>query len=309
VRVNVIILNYNGEVLIPECLPSVIAAKKASRYQVRITVIDNESTDSSLEVLDGFAPDIDIVRSPNRVFCSYNEVVRAQEEEVAILLNNDMKVDSGFIDPMVKVFEENGDAFQVAPKCFDFSGKALEGGRSRGFIRFGWFGAMARYPGWEDDVDRSDITFQSGFGAVRRDRFLELEGYDSLYLPGRLEDSDLGLRAWRKGWKSYYQPLSVVYHKGGESFRKEFGVKGVSEIDSRNSLMFFWKNIRDLGFLAQHVLFLPLRLLLWVFRGEFSAIKGFFSAFRRIGDVRKARAHEGKIRYELTDRKVFDMFR
>ncbi|MFH1665267.1 MAG: glycosyltransferase family 2 protein [Candidatus Omnitrophota bacterium] len=308
-KVNIIVLNYNGETLVPECIPSIIAAKHASQYQVNITVIDNESTDRSLEALGRFGSEIKVVKHKNEVFCSYYDIVKDQPEEIAVLLNNDMKVDPGFIDPMVKVFESKEDAFLAAPKCYNYDGTALEGGRSKGFIKFGWFGALARYPGWEEELDRPDHTFQSGFGAVRKDRFLALGGYPRLYLPGRLEDSDICFRAWKRGWACYYEPASVVYHKGGESFKKAFGVKGISAIDSRNSLLFFWKNISYWKYWLMHVLFLPLRLARWAARGETGAVKGCFEAFTRIPDVLKARAAEKKTRCARSDREIFGMFR
>lgn len=308
-KVNVIILNYNGEKLLPQCLPSIIEARGASKYKVNITVIDNESTDKSLEVLACYGGAIDVVSLSNRVFCSYNKVVSHQNEEIAVLLNNDIRVDKGFIDPMVKVFEQNADAFMVAPKCFDFTGEKLEGGRSKGFIKLGWFGAMARFRGWEKEVDEFGYTFQSGFGAVRRDRFLELGGYEDLYLPGRLEDSDLCFRAWKKGWRSYYQPKSAVYHLGGASFKEKFGKSGISTIDSRNSALFFWKNISDPLYWLGHFIFTPARVLWWLCRGDVPAVKGLLEAFSSLDAVMKKRGREKNAGYKLSDREVFGMFK
>ena len=295
--------------MIPECLPSVIESKSSALNEARITVIDNNSTDSSLDILRGFKGDIDIIKSPNRVFCSYNDVVKNQTEEIAILLNNDIRVDKSYIDPLVRVFEEHEDAFMAAPKCYGFTGEALEGGRSKGYIKYGWFGAMAKYPGWENDIDSFGYTFQSGFGAIRRDRFIELKGYDDLYLPGRLEDSDLCFRAWKRGWKCYYQPESVVYHIGGASFKREFGRKGISTIDARNSALFFWKNIDSPSYWLKHVIFLPLRMLYWLIKGDFAAIRGLFQAFKSLGKVSSRRKTEEDYVYILSDKEVFSVFK
>lgn len=307
-KVNIIVLNYNGEALLPRCLPSIIEAKKASKHPARVTVIDNESTDNSLDVLKRYSDEIDVVPCKNRVLCSFNDVVAVQEEEIAILLNNDIRVDPGFVDPFVRVFQDNEDAFMAAPKCFEFSGERLEGGRSKGFIKFGWFGALSRFPGWKNEIDEFGYSFQSGFGAVRKDRFVELGGYDDLYLPGRLEDSDICFRAWKKGWKNYYQPSSVVYHIGGESFKKEFGSGRMSVIDSRNSLLFFWKNIQDPGYWLEHIVCLPLRCAYWSCKGEWAAVKGVFKGFGLIADVLKSRKRD-KIKAGRKDREIFNLFK
>ena len=309
IKVNVIILNYNGEDLISECLPSIIKAKHAAKYPVRITVIDNESTDRSIDVLEKYREEIEVIKCSNRVFCSYNDVVKNQPEEIAILMNNDIRVDPGFIDPMVRIFEEKEDAYMIAPKCYNFDGGFVEGGRSKGFIKFGWFGAIARYEGWEKELEKFNYTFQTGFGAVRRDRFVELGGYDDLYLPGRLEDADICFRAWKKGWKSYYQPESIFYHKGGTSFKKKFGIQGVSSIDARNSLLFFWKNIFGFKWWIGHVLFLPVRMGRWLVKGDLSSIKGVFQAFGKISDVAGKRAKENEESFKFSDDEIFKIFR
>jgi N-acetylglucosaminyl-diphospho-decaprenol L-rhamnosyltransferase len=308
VKTNIIILNYNGEKLLPICLPSIIEAKRRSVHAVRITVIDNQSADRGLEVLNSFCEEISVLKRSNRVFCSYNDVVRDQSEDIAILLNNDIRVSPNFIDPMVEVLMKNEDAFMVAPKCYDFDGYQIEGGRSKGFIRYGWFGAMARYPGWEREQDKPGYTFQTGFGAVRRDRFLELGGYDDLYLPGRLEDADVCFRAWKRGWKCYYEPRSIVYHMGGASFGDKFGKGGISTIDSRNSALFFWKNIQYPGYWAMHFIFIPVRMVWWLLRGDFAAVKGLFQAFGRIPKVLRRRFELKKMPQKLKDREVFEQF-
>jgi N-acetylglucosaminyl-diphospho-decaprenol L-rhamnosyltransferase len=197
----------------------------------------------------------------------------------------------------------------VAPKCYDFAGETLEGGRSKGYIKYGWFGAMAKYPEWQTDIDNFGYTLQSGFGAVRRDRFIEIKGYDDLYLPGRLEDSDLCFRAWKRGWKCYYQPKSVVYHIGGASFEKKFGKKGISSIDARNSALFFWKNIDSPMYWFQHIIFFPLRMLYWLLKGDFAALKGLCQAFNSLGRVIIRRRKEGDCKYTLSDRAVFSVFK
>lgn len=146
-KVDVLILNYNGEKLLAECLSSIIEAKKASKNEVTIIVIDNESTDRSLEILEGFP--VEVVRNKNRVLCSFNDVVRKRHKEkkageVLVFLNNDIKVDRNFIDPIVKKFKENDDAFLVQPEVLDFDGKNPDGS-SIGRIKRGMFQGLHKH--------------------------------------------------------------------------------------------------------------------------------------------------------------------
>jgi len=118
----------------------------------------------------------------------------------------------------------------------------------------------------------------AGYGAFDRQKFLVLGGYDDLYLPGRLEDSDLCFRAWKKGWTLFYEPSSIVYHKGAMAFNERFGETGTLRINHRNAFLFVWKNITDLSYLAAHFFFLPFRLLVALLRNQREFVLGFFDA-------------------------------
>ena len=71
----------------------------------------------------------------------------------------------------------------------------------------------------------ADLTAAAGpVLAVDRRRFLELGGYDPIYFPGRIEDLDLGFRGWMAGYRGYYVPESVAYHRGFGTFESELGM-------------------------------------------------------------------------------------
>ena len=304
-RVHVLMLNYNGRTLLEECLPSLVAAVKKAKHPSRLTVIDNCSSDGSVAFLRETYPGVGLYESlQNRVLCTFNECVRALDEDVVILLNNDIKVDVDFIDPLVDVFDASPDAFLVSSRSYLFDG-SYEGGKSLFFIKYGIFGSTCRFPGYEKFEKVPGITHQAGYGAFDRRRFLELGGYDDLYLPGRLEDADLCFRAWRKGFRSYYQPASIVYHKGGASFHARFGVSKTLVINFRNTFLFMWKNLSDRRILAQHVIFIVPRLLYDLLRGRPELAVGFVQALARLRSAfsRRAAAQVGVCK---SDRQIFE---
>jgi GT2 family glycosyltransferase len=55
---------------------------------------------------------------------------------------------------------------------------------------------------------------------VRREYLMELGGFCELFNPYYSEDVDLGLQAWRSGWKLYFQPLSICYHAQSSTIKK-----------------------------------------------------------------------------------------
>ena len=171
-------------------------------------------------------------------------------------------------------------------------------------MKWGIFGSTCRFPGYEKYTEVFGLTHQAGYGAYDRRKFLELRGFDDLYLPGRLEDSDLGFRAWKRGYKSYYQPRSVVYHKGGASFLARFGVSKTLVINFRNTFLFMWKNLSDRRFLASHVAFLLPRLVYDLLRGRPELALGFLRALPRMPRALAGRkkALRGAVR---SDREIF----
>ena len=278
-RIEIVVLNFNGGSLFLQCLPSLVASLKNTKHQAGLTVLDNGSTDGCDREAQKIFPDIRVwYAKENRVLCSYNDYLVTSACDIAILLNNDIRVDEKFVDPLVVPFEKSSEVFMVTPRCLSFDGKKHEGGITKFRMRYGIFWASSRYPGYEKDVDQRHWTMAAGYGAFDRKKFLELGGYDSLYLPGRLEDSDLCYRAWKRRWVLFYEPASIIYHKGGVSFHKKFGRRGTLKINHRNSFLFVWKNIRDPVFLLTHIFFLPLRLAWALLRGQWEFVLGFFEA-------------------------------
>ncbi len=308
-KVNILILNYNGEDLLKAYLPSFQRAVERSSFSCRLGVIDNQSRDNSVSYLKNNFPDVDIYLSKeNKVLCSYNPVAAGLTDDILIFMNNDILVDEYFIDPLVAPFTEENDVFFVTPRCLSVDRKAYEGNKTRGRIRYGIFWSSALYKGHEKEIKKPGLTFAGGFGAFHRKKFLELGGYDDLYLPGRLEDTDICFRAYKRGWKSLYEPKSIVTHKGGVSFHKTFGVKKTLVINWRNTFLFMAKNLSDAGLIFEVIVFLPLRLLHSLLSFKPELFLGFMNslplmpaALRR----RKQLKTEGFFK-AVPDRKIFN---
>jgi GT2 family glycosyltransferase len=278
--VNIIILNYNGYALLQECLPSVIEAAAGSKYHCRVTVLDNRSSDGSVDFIKNNFPTVDIsLAQKNRLLFSYNDYVSSIEEEIVILLNSDIKVDRGFVDPLVECLDQNEDAFVAGPQCWTFDKSRYEGALARIKFKFGLFQCFSRYPGYQADINKPGYTANIGsYAAFNRKKFLELGGYDPLYFPGRCEDLDICYRGWKHGWKGYYVPQSIAYHKGQESFNREFGCRRSLIMAYRNTFYFIWKNITGPRYLFQHLILILPRLSFALFKGDFSLVFGFFQA-------------------------------
>jgi GT2 family glycosyltransferase len=305
-KVNIAVLNYNGKALLKECLPSVIAAAKKSIHEVTVTVLDNCSTDGSVEFLKQRFPEVKTsLARENKVYCSYNEFFKNIKDDIVLILNSDIKVDEGFLDPLVDNFEDKN-IFFVSSRMYYFDGITYQGDRSKALLRFGIISADTRFRGYEKSIMEKSVTFSTGNGAFDRKKFLELGGFDEIYLPGRYEDVDFCFRGWKRGFKAVYEPKSIIFHKGYASFKTAFSDKEIQKTVFRNSLLFMWKNITDKKILfAMHFWLLP-RLAVFMLTFRFYFLKGFFDAASRLPDVLRIKKNiiSG---FKLSDREVLDI--
>jgi GT2 family glycosyltransferase len=288
-RTHILVLNYNGRALLAECLPSILEAAAHCGVPCPVSVVDNQSTDDSLALLAAEFPMVRIIREPNRGLASFNHVLGRMDEPAVLLLNNDVKLARQAVQPLLRALESHDDALFSAPLCWDFEGRLYEGMRTRVRSRFGLVQGMCRVPGHQALVDRPDLTAAAGPAlAVERAKFLALGGYDPLYFPGRIEDLDLGFRAWMTGLRGYYVPDSVAYHRGFGSFGPVFGRSGCDRLATRNSLLFAWKNLSGLRLLG-HLAWLPARLIHGLATGRTAFAASLFEAVSRIKEVIVAR--------------------
>lgn len=288
-RAQIVVLNYNGRALLRECLPSVVEAAERCPFPCSVSIIDNESTDGSLETLAEDWPGLQVWREPNRGLASFNAVLPRIDEPVVLLLNNDVKLAPSAVEPLVRAVLTDPEALFAAPSCWTFDGAIYEGMRTRVRSRFGIVQGLCRVPGHLDHIGEPGLTASAGpVLAVDRLKFLALGGYDPLFLPGRIEDLDLGFRGWMAGWKGKYVPESLAYHRGFGSFGPAFGQEGCDRLAVRNTFLFTWKNLSGWR-LANHLAWLPIRIGHALAAGRPAFLGAFWDAARRIGQTRRAR--------------------
>ncbi|MGE0608839.1 MAG: glycosyltransferase family 2 protein [Pirellulales bacterium] len=283
-RVPLLVLNYNGRRLLEECLPSLAKAAAASRHDCRVVVIDNSSTDDSLDYLRSAWPEMQIIEQPNRGLCSYNAVLAdmdaaGQDGPVAVLLNNDIKLAEDCVDALIEPLldppqdstddefapydprETNACCWMTSALCWRFDGSTYDGQKTAVRWRHGLVQATSMFPGHQAGIHEAGWTASAGAAiAVRRRTFLELRGFDPLFLPGRLEDLDLSFRAWQAGYHARHVPAAVAWHLGMGSFSRAFSEAACDLLTLRNTLLFQAKNLRHPAHMGRQLAGLPLRL-------------------------------------------------
>lgn len=284
-KVRIVILNYNGSALLKKYLPSVLIAAKRSGHNCSVAVIDNKSTDDSIDFLGQFRDEIEIYNAKkNKVLCSYNDYLETIDDDIVIFLNTDIKVDADFVDPLIKHFEDE-DVLFVAPKELDMNGR-YQGNLNKIIFRLGILATVVNKK--DHDKKQHDISVHGG--AFDRKKFLFLKGYDDMYLPGIVEDLDLCYRGWKYGWKGIYEPESFYFHEGSTSFSAKHGQSGKALLAHRNAFLFFWKNVTSKRLIFLHIISIPLLLCVSLLRARWLVIRGFFQALGMIHIAVKRKA-------------------
>ena len=246
--------------------------------EYEVLVIDNGSSDGSAEYVRADFPQVSILSwAENLSFTkAMNKGISAAKGDVVIVLNNDVIVERDFIAPLVRHFRENDDTFAVGAKMLSGDRKTLNFGRAKGDFRYGFFSRVIG----DSAFAVNSLYACAGGAALDKDKFLELGGFDEDY-GVYWEDLDLCYRAWRRGWKTIYEPQSVVYHKVHATNIKKYGQRGIDSLSGENYSLCIIKNIHNGRLLFKHIISLPLLILLAVLSGRLHFALGLLRSIKR----------------------------
>jgi len=127
---------------------------------------------------------------------------------------------------------------------------------------------------------------------VDRKRYLELDGFDTLYQPLYYEEIDLSYRALKRGWQVVYEPKSIAYHKVQATITRQEKRRQIGLISARNNYLFVWKNILDGQMTRQFLLYIPLFLLRDLCRLKFRFWIAFYMALKCLPQALSGRKKE-----------------
>jgi GT2 family glycosyltransferase len=253
-KIAIVILNWNGQKLLEQFLPSVVnfSSKEATIY-----IADNASTDSSINYVKSSFPSIKIVKNDiNGGYAKgYNDALQSIDADIYCLLNSDVEVTEDWLKPVIDIFKNEKNTAIIQPKLLDFKDKTKfeYAGAAGGFVDlYGYpycrgrvFNHLETDQGQFNDV--KEIFWASGACLfIRAEVYHQLEGFDEDYFAHQ-EEIDLCWRTQNIGYKIKYVGSSVVYHVGGATLKETNPHK--TYLNFRNSLLNVVKNVPKKWFL------------------------------------------------------------
>lgn len=290
----IIVLNWNGREMTADCLRSLLAMRAGD---FRIVVIDNGSSDGSVEYLRQQFPQVQVLpQGRNLGFAAGCNVgmKRALEDqsEFILLVNNDTKVDPDMLRELIMEAQKNPTAAMVSPKIFYFEPPD----------RIWWAGGQ--YNLWKGvplhigcgarDDGRFDepcsINWATGCVVLLRSQALRQIGLFDERIFGNGEDVDLSIRLRQQGWTIRYAPRARVWHKEGVDYRRNAGEHVRKFTFARNLLWVMHKHASRwqwITFLPQFSIYLMVISAQSLRRGDFKSAKALLNGVLAYLEMRR----------------------
>lgn len=251
-NVAIVVPNWNGEKLLSNCMSSL---QKQSK-QAHIIVVDNGSTDNSVDLLSSKYPEVQVVtNNTNKGFSGgvntgIREALKAKYEFIA-LFNNDATAENDWLEKLLKTIQKDsligivtGKLLQTDKQYIDSAGEQLST-RGMPFPR-------GRNQKTEGIYTKQEEVFGATGGAsiYRSKMFNKIGLFDETFF-AYFEDVDISFRAHHAGWKILYNPKAIAYHEIGATSHNITGFIRYHSI--KNFLLLYLKNM-PLGLFFKYLL-------------------------------------------------------
>ena len=254
-KVTIVIPNYNGKHFMEPCLSSL---SEQTYKDFHILVVDNASSDGSIEYMEENYPDIELIKLQKN--CGFSKAVNIgiqhSRTPYVILLNNDTTVDTRYVEEMVKAIEKSPKIFSVSSKMIQMYHPELIDSAGDLYTLLGW--GVCRGCGRPiSNYTKYDEIFTACAGAAiyRRSVFDDIGYFDENHF-AYLEDIDIGYRARIYGYYNMYCPTALVYHVGSGTSGSKYNSFKV-KLAARNNLYLNYKNMPALQLVLN---FIPLAI-------------------------------------------------
>lgn len=252
--ISIVIPNYNGRQLLQTYLPFTFAAIEQAGVGYEVIVVDDASTDESVGFITAEYPQVKLLVNAQNSGFSYtcNQGIAAAKNALILLLNSDVKLTPNYFEQQFKYFEAD-DTFGVMGRIIDMDGDSIQDAAR--IPKFNGFKLKTDYFYYTDNsLDRLYTFYLSGANAlIDAEKLKEIGGFYQLFSPFYCEDMELSLRAWKLGWKCYYEHQSVCRHQVSATTKGLKKPKWIKSTYYRNRFYMHALHLNGLALLGWYV--------------------------------------------------------
>ncbi|MHB9034297.1 MAG: glycosyltransferase family 2 protein [Anaerolineae bacterium] len=287
---SVIIPNWNGIKLLKPCLDSLLGLEQKS---CEILVVDNGSTDNSLEILEKEYPGVVTLALPKNLGYSggCNAGLQYAHGRYLVLLNNDTEVDPRWLDELVNGLRLHPDIGMATSRIMLFDQRQTLNAAGDIYGKNGIPDSRGVWQPYGPDYTREQYVFGGSGGAValRREMLADTGLFDESFFM-YCEDVDLSWRCQITGWKVMYMPEAVIYHHlsatGGGSLSSYYVGRNTMWVIARNYPPTLYKKYKRLIWRAQWRIFAS-ALHSWRGQAARARMRGQFAGLLSFGRWRE----------------------
>jgi GT2 family glycosyltransferase len=279
--ISIITLNWNGTEVTCDLLRSI---REQNTYQpIEVIVVDNASREDPSEAFLSIYPEAVIVRNAENLGFSggNNAGIRAAKGDYLFIVNNDTEFTPHLLEGLLAVFDQFPDAGMASPKFHYFFDKGVieYAGYEPINILTGRNGMIGR---GQRDVGQFDKLHETPYvhgGAMMVPRaVVAAAGMMPEFFFLYYEELDWSEQIRKKGYRIYYQPASLIYHKESMTTGKSSALK--TFYLTRNRILFMRRNVSPAAFLVFAVYFvcltIPKNTAVYLFRGQRDHLRSFW---------------------------------
>lgn len=289
--ISVVIPNFNGRKLFEQIIPPLIKALINAGYEYEIIISDDCSTDDSVNFLRQYFNEIKILENKeNKGFGpTINKGIFHSKYKFLLLLNSDVKLSENYFNGLFRYFDRD-DTFGVMGRIIGWDDDMIQDAGKYPYFQGAKIKTTANYipldPGKDDWLF---TTYLSGANAlVSREKLLELGGFDELFAPFYVEDYELGLRAWRVGWKCYYDHGAVCRHQLSASINSNNSKQFILSYYYRNKMFLHAKHLSGARLFFWYFQLIP-EVLIRILTLRFYYVRALKMFFKNSEQIKKSR--------------------
>ncbi|MET0464616.1 MAG: glycosyltransferase family 2 protein [Chitinophagaceae bacterium] len=312
--VSVVIPNYNGLLLLQEVLPAIFTSLENTGIPFEVIICDDCSSDNSVAYLQSEYPEIIVLENKTNLGFSptVNKGIFRAGHSHLLLLNSDVKLHPDYLAHLLRYFDRP-DTFGVMGKMIGWdSDVILDGAKIPSF-----HGLKIKTSGNYIPVNKEhgkwlySMYLPGAAAFMDRTKLVSLGGFNELFAPFYVEDFDLSLRAWRMGWKCYYDDYAVCRHKVSASIKQNHRKKSIKVVYHRNKMYLHAIHLSSFKRFQWFVQF-GFESLAYLFILRITWLRSVLSFIRHYNGVVESRRNlckAAKGRELLTVKQVVDMVR
>lgn len=297
--VSIIIPNYNGRMLLERYLPNTLAAIRHSGADYEIIVVDDCSEDDSVSYLQEHYPGVHVhVNNENRGFSfTCNQGLRIASKDLVLLLNSDVQLTHDYFDKQWKYFN-HPDTFGVMGRIMNVKRNKIEDAAR--YLSFSGCKIKAnRFFYSTNTYGYTTTAYLSGANAlIDRLKLQQIGGFNEIFSPFYSEDFELSLRAWRLGWKCYYEHASICYHQISASTNNYKTPNWVKYIYYRNKFLVHAIHLDGPLLWIWHLQILFVDFLPKLLQGKTWIIRSYIAYFKHTKEIKRAKKEMNSLMLE-----------